>query len=214
MQVRLGLTSKEYVENKVMTNKLVKNNPECKKIENKSRRLMRQRSSHISRRSGLSNTLARPRVPNSIMLSSGGWSEGNPICDIEAYDIPADLWINVSDKLEYPRAYHGTVFLNGYVYFLGGFDRVKYFNNVVRLDLRTHTWQEVAPMHYRRCYVSVTVLNGFIYALGGFDGIVRLNTAERYCPETNQWALIAPMFVLRSDASCAVLHNKVCYIWK
>ncbi|XP_035000956.1 kelch-like protein 10 [Hippoglossus stenolepis] len=208
-QVRLGLTSKEYIVNKVITNMLVQNNLECKKIENKSLQMIWHKNSRRSLRSGLSNTLARPRVPNSVLLSSGGWSDGNPICDIETYDFPADLWINISDKLEYPRAYHGTVFLNGYVYFLGGFDRVEYFNNVVRLDLSTHTWQEVAPMHYRRCYVSVTVLNGFIYALGGSDGLVRLNTAERYCPETNQWTLIAPMYLLRSDASCTVLHGKI-----
>ncbi|XP_060951326.1 kelch-like protein 10 [Limanda limanda] len=208
-QVRLGLTSKEYIVNKVIPNVLVKNNPECKKIEDNSLQIILHKNSRRSLRSGLRNTLARPRVPHSVMLSSGGWSEGNPICDIEAYDFSADLWINIPDKLEHPRAYHGTVFLNGYVYFLGGFDRVEYFNSVVRLDLETHTWQEVAPMYYRRCYVSVTVLDGFIYALGGSDGRNRHSTAERYCPETNQWTQIATMDLVRSDASCTVLHGKI-----
>ncbi|XP_062234774.1 kelch-like protein 10 [Platichthys flesus] len=208
-KVRLGLTSKDYIMNKVIPNDLVKNSPRCRKIEDNSLLIILHKNSRRSLRSGLRNTLARPRLPNSVMLSSGGWSEGNPICEIEAYDISANLWINISDKLQFARAYHGSVFLNGYVYFLGGFDRAEYFNNVVRLDLRTHVWQEVAPMYYRRCYVSATVLNGFIYALGGSDGIVRLNTGERYCPETNQWTLIAPMHSLRSDASCTVLHGKI-----
>ncbi|XP_053270297.1 kelch-like protein 10 [Pleuronectes platessa] len=208
-KVRLGLTSKDYIMNKVIPNVLVKNHPKCRKIEDNSLLIILHKNSRRSLRSGLRNSLARPRLPNSVMLSSGGWSEGNPICEIEAYDISANLWINISDKLQHARAYHGSVFLNGYVYFLGGFDRVEYFNNVIRLDLRTHVWQEVAPMYYRRCYVSVTVLNGFIYALGGSDGIVRLNTGERYCPETNQWTLIAPMHLLRSDASCTVLHGKI-----
>ncbi|XP_019963358.2 kelch-like protein 10 [Paralichthys olivaceus] len=208
-QVRLGLTSEDYIKTKVISNRLVKNDPQCKKIADSSLKIILHRLAHRSVPYGLRNTLARPRVPHSIMLAIGGWDVSSPICNIEAYDFPADLWIGVSDKMEHPRAYHGTAFLDGRVYCIGGFDRLNFFNSVDRLDLATHTWQEVAPMHYRRCYVSVTVLNGFIYAFGGSDGHERHNTAERYCPETNQWTLITPMHSRRSDASCTVLHDKI-----
>lgn len=89
---------------------------------------------------------------------------------------------------------------------------MQHFSNVSKLDVRTHTWYEVAPMHNRRCYVSVTELNGSIYAMGGYDGQYRLSSAERYTPETNQWTRIARMHDQRSDANCATLHEKVCKV--
>uniref|UniRef100_A0A669DGP5 Kelch like family member 10 n=1 Tax=Oreochromis niloticus TaxID=8128 RepID=A0A669DGP5_ORENI len=117
-----------------------------------------------------------------------------------AYDYRANCWVNVTNNLERPRAYHGAAFLNGYVYSVGGFDRVEHFNSVRRFDLTTRTWNEVAPMHSRRCYVSVTVLNGFIYIYicGGFNGNECLQTAEYFNPETNQWTMISPMNSRRS----------------
>lgn len=172
-----------------------------------------QRMCHIitnnSLESGVCDRLARPRLPNAILFAIGGWSGGDPTNGIEAYDVRADRWINVTNNLERPRAYHGAAFLNGYIYCVGGFDRVEHFNTVRRFDLSAHTWHEVATMHFRRCYVSVTVLNGCIYAMGGYDGQARLNSAERYRPETNQWSVIAPMHVQRSDASCTTFHDKV-----
>ncbi|XP_047204278.1 kelch-like protein 10 [Girardinichthys multiradiatus] len=158
---------------------------------------------------GKRNTVGRPRLPTGILLAIGGWSGGNPINGIEAYDVRADCWINITNNTERPRAYHGTAFLNGYVYCIGGFDRLEHFSNVRRFDPITGNWHEVAPMYYQRCYVSVTVLNGCIYAMGGYDGHMRLSTAEYYRPEINQWSLIAPMHEQRSDASCTSLNNKI-----
>ncbi|XP_062234775.1 kelch-like protein 10 [Platichthys flesus] len=208
-KVRLGLTSRLYILTQVITNELVLSSTECKLITEHSMCMLWHISTIEPLPCGLSNTLARPRVPNSFLLVTGGCIGGVDCGDMDSYDSVVDHCINISDKLQNPLAYHGTVFLNGYVYCVGGIQREHCCNNVVRLDLRTHVWQEVAPMHYRRGYVSITVLNGFIYALGGSDGLVELNTGEHYCPETNQWTLIAPMHLLRSDASCTVLHGKI-----
>lgn len=168
--------------------------------------LMRQ---NFPPRYAVVNTVARPRLPQEILLAIGGWSGNDPTKCIEAYDFRTDYWINVEKNLEPPRAYHGTVVYNSCFYCLGGFDRVEYFNSVCKFDLNTHTWHNVAPMYFRRCYVSTVLLNRHIYAIGGYDGNNRLNTAERYRPETNQWTVIAPMNERRSDASSATLHNKV-----
>lgn len=157
----------------------------------------------------ITGNFGRPRLPNTILLAIGGWSGGDPTNAIEAYDVRLDRWTFVSNNLERPCAYHGAAFLNGYIYCIGGFNRVEHFNGVRKFDPITYTWHEVAPMHHRRCYVSVTVLNGCIYALGGYNGHQRLSTAECYQPETNQWNLIAPMHEQRSDASCTTLNNKV-----
>uniref|UniRef100_A0A7N8X2V7 Kelch-like protein 10 n=1 Tax=Mastacembelus armatus TaxID=205130 RepID=A0A7N8X2V7_9TELE len=208
-KVRLALTSIEYIKINVLSADLVKNNRDSLMVAHTAIQTIFHIMTNSPSLSGLCNPIRRPRLPNAILLAIGGWSGGDPTNGIEAYDVRADRWINVTNNLERPRAYHGAAFLNGYVYCIGGFDRVEHFNSVRRLDLRTHTWDEVAPMYNRRCYVSVTVLNGCIYAMGGYDGHARLNTAERYTPEINQWSLIAPMHEQRSDASCTTLNNKV-----
>uniref|UniRef100_A0A3B3ZIA6 BTB domain-containing protein n=1 Tax=Periophthalmus magnuspinnatus TaxID=409849 RepID=A0A3B3ZIA6_9GOBI len=145
--------------------------------------------------------LIRPRLPGAILLAIGGWSGDDPTNGIEAYDYKADRWVNVTNHQERARAYHGSVFLNGFVYCVGGFDGTEHFNSVRRLDLATRTWHEMPPMYHRRCYVSVAVLNGCIYAMGGYNGHIRLNTAEVFDSETNQWSQIPPMNEQRSDAN-------------
>ncbi|KAK7884086.1 hypothetical protein WMY93_027209 [Mugilogobius chulae] len=179
-------------------------------------------------------TPARPRLPAAILLAIGGWSGGDPTNCIEAYDYNADCWINVTNNEERPRAYHGSVFLNGSVYCVGGFDRIEHFNSMRRLDLASRTWHEMPPMYSRRCYISVVVLNGCIYAMGGYNGTRRQNTAEVYNPQTNQstyvedstgtevlqtaecydpqtneWTMITPMTVRRSGVAAVTYHNRI-----
>ncbi|XP_039608820.1 kelch-like protein 10 [Polypterus senegalus] len=149
------------------------------------------------------------RLPYNILLSIGGWRDSHPTNAIEVYDTRAKSWTDVMCLEETPRAYHGTAFVLGYIYLIGGCDRVKYYNRVCRFDPVRKVWQEVAPTHSRRCYISVVVLNNFIYAMGGFDGLNRLSTAEKYNSETNQWTLLSSMNERRSDASATTLHGKI-----
>ncbi|XP_028277850.1 kelch-like protein 10 [Parambassis ranga] len=194
-KVRLSMMPTEYIQSHVLSNKLVTDNLRCQAmvsevIECKDR------------------ILGRPRLPPAILLAIGGWNSSG-LC-IEAFDVRANRWMNITNLSERPRAYHGAAYLGGYVYCVGGIDQVlTETNSVCRFNLSTRTWQEVAPMHYRRCYVSVTVLNGCIYAMGGHDGRTHLSSAEFYQPETNQWLEIAPMHEQRSDASCTALNGKI-----
>ncbi|XP_071331805.1 kelch-like protein 10 [Trachinotus anak] len=208
-KVRLALMSPEYMMESVNDNEVVKASEGCRRILLKTMDAMLDIRTKRFSNSISFHYLARPRLPPEVLLAIGGWSGGSPTNGIEAYDVRAELWVNVTDDEEAPRAYHGTAFLNGSVYCVGGFDGVEHFSSVHRFDLGTHTWQEVAPMHSRRCYVSVTVMDGYIYAMGGYDGHDRLETAERYQPRTNQWTLIASMHEQRSDASCTTLRGKV-----
>ncbi|KAM9309957.1 kelch-like protein 10 [Pholidichthys leucotaenia] len=196
-KVRLGLMTRSYIRLNVLSQDLVRNNFECLSLVSEALQ------------TGLCSPFRRPRLPNAILFAIGGWSGRSPTNVIEAYDFQANHWREVTNPLEHPCAYHGTVFLNGFVYCVGGLDRVQYFNSVHRFDLCTHMWEEVAPMYSCRCYVSVTVLNGCIYALGGYNCGYRLRTAECYRPESNQWSFISSMHEQRSDASCTTLHHRI-----
>ncbi|KAM9425736.1 kelch-like protein 10 [Pholidichthys leucotaenia] len=194
-KVRLELMTESYIRLNVLSQDLVCNNLECLSLVREALQ------------TGICSPFRRPRLPNAILLAIGGYN--GPTNHIEAYDFQANHWRDVTNPLECLRACHGAVYLNGFVYCVGGFDNVKCLNSVRRFDLGTRMWVEVAPMYSCRRFVSVTVLNGCIYALGGFNGHIRLNTAECYRPESNQWSFIAPMHQQRSDASCTTLHQRI-----
>ncbi|KAI1887357.1 hypothetical protein AGOR_G00189470 [Albula goreensis] len=208
-KMRLGLMTTEFIVNHVKRNSLVKDDNECKPL---ILQIMKERSGFHGVKSStnykLGNALKRPRLPHTVLLAIGGWSGSSPTNAMESYDMRANHWMNVTQN-ENPRAYHGTVYLNGFIYCIGGRDSMEYFSSVRKFNPVALTWHEAAPMHCCRCFVSVTVLDDHIYAMGGFDGYVRLSSAERYVPETNQWSFIPPMHEQRSDASATTLHGKV-----
>ncbi|XP_016129561.1 kelch-like protein 10 [Sinocyclocheilus grahami] len=210
-KVRMGLMTSDYFINNVKSNALVMENEACMPlIINAMKALFEfDMDLHGPISLELIHQLTRPRLPSAILLAIGGWSNGSPSNVIEAYDANAGRWVNVTLEDERPRAYHGTAVLHEFVYSVGGYDSVEYFNSVRKLNLITQTWHEVAPMYERRCYVSVAVLDGFIYAIGGFDGHVRLKSTERYDPDTNQWTLTTSMNERRSDASATSLQGRV-----
>ncbi|GAA6231953.1 kelch-like protein 10 [Lates japonicus] len=200
-KVRLLLMPIEYLVSTVSTNALVRKSPPCLTMMINTMRTLRE--------SNLGRPLTQTRLPSAVLLAVSGFEEDNPTSRIELYNVRTECWMTVSNSKEAQRAFHSCVFLNGFIYYIGGFDAVDYISSVQRLNLITQTWQEVGPMHTARCNVSAVVLNGCIYAMGGCDRYERLNTAERYKPDTNQWTLIAPMHERRSDASAATLHGKV-----
>ncbi|XP_017273103.2 kelch-like protein 10 [Kryptolebias marmoratus] len=207
--VRLALISPKYIIKNVIENEFVKSSPEYRATVLETLNLIVDHMSKNFSKSLLCHSFARPRLPSSILLAVGGWTDGSPTNIIEAYDPRTDLWIRMDYPEHIRRAYHGAVFLNKSVYCVGGFDSVERFSTVHRFDLATHTWHEVSPMHSSRCFVSVTVMDEYIYAMGGYNGHSRLETAERYEPRSNQWTLIASMHEQRSDASSATLQNRV-----
>ncbi|XP_053718977.1 kelch-like protein 10 [Synchiropus splendidus] len=208
-KVRLALLSIDYMKMKVCQNNLVKNSSDSLSIVDHATNIILYIITNRLNVPGFYNLVARPRLPNCVLLATGGWVTRDATKAIEAYDIRVDRWRTLSGSLELACGYHGAVFLNGFLYCLGGFNGEEYFNRVHRCDLRTQLWDEISPMHCRRCYVSVTVLNGHIYALGGYNGNQRLRSAEYYRTERNQWNLIAPMHEPRSDASCSTFRNMI-----
>ncbi|NXW57627.1 KLH10 protein, partial [Eurystomus gularis] len=208
-KVRLALLTLEYFLRNVKTHNYVKDSKECEVLITDALAEMYRLTVHGTASSGFTNPLSRPRLPYAIMWAIGGWSGENVVNTMETYDVRADQWMSVMYEQGDPIAYHGTAYLKGFIYVIGGCESMDCLSSVKRFDLLQKRWQEVAPMHSQRCYVSVTILSNYIYAMGGFDGHMRLNTAEHYEPETNQWTMIAPMNEERSNASATTLHEKV-----
>uniref|UniRef100_A0A8C1LNG9 Kelch-like protein 10 n=1 Tax=Cyprinus carpio TaxID=7962 RepID=A0A8C1LNG9_CYPCA len=203
-KVRMGLMTSDYFINNVKSNALVKENEACMPlIINAMKALFEfDMDLHGPISLELIHQLTRPRLPSAILLAIGGWSNGSPSNVIEAYDANADRWVSVTLEDERPRAYHGTAVLDEFVYCVGGYDSVEYFNSVRKLNLITQTWNEwtlIAPMRSRRSGVGVIAYGELVYAVGGFDGATRLRSAETYNPLTNIWCDIASMYNPRSN---------------
>lgn len=75
-----------------------------------------------------------------------------------------------------------------------------------KYNLRTATWEPIAPMHSRRSTHEVVEASGYLYALGGNDGSSSLNSVERYDPKTNKWSIVTSMLTRRSSIGASVLE--------
>uniref|UniRef100_A0A3B5BAH4 Kelch-like protein 10 n=1 Tax=Stegastes partitus TaxID=144197 RepID=A0A3B5BAH4_9TELE len=200
-KVRLLLMPLDYLAHTVSRNPLVKNCPPCIAMVKSALRTLCGPD--------VERPLTRTRLPSRVLFAFGGWRNTFPTDKMEHYDVRADRWVRLDKEDERFRLFCGCVYLNGFVYCIGGDDGGNLLSSVLRFHLATRTWTEVGPMHLIRCDVTVVELNGCIYALGGRDRTSNLNSAERYEPSTNQWTLIAPMQECRSSAGAAVLHGQV-----
>lgn len=210
------MTSESFID-QLMNTEEVNSNPECMEIVQQAKELKTYMSTLTPSLSVCAEQAARPRLPNSIILTIGSKSEMSyPFIVIEAYDFLADRWNIVSNpgRGVYPYVCHGIVHCNGFVYCIGCYEDK---NAMFRLDLTTHAWILVPSMRRHRCNASITVLNGLIYVIGGLhlrlsrtaSRIFTLKSAERYDPETKRWRYIASMHEPRCMASCTLLHNRV-----
>jgi len=104
-------------------------------------------------------TLARPRYPSEVLFAIGGWSGGSPTSIVETYDKKSDRWMRIFDEDPYgPRAYHGTIVMGNYIYVIGGFDGLEYFNSCRKFNSLTKVWEEVAPMNCKRYNIVQRIL--------------------------------------------------------
>ncbi|XP_062618832.1 kelch-like protein 10 [Saccostrea cucullata] len=206
--MRFCFVNVDFFQTKIQRNKTLVNLRDCKKLINRVSNLMRifYESPFIV---DDDNVLLRPRVPPEIIFTVGGWSSSGVVDTIEAYDKNVDRWYVTKQSMPCSRAYHGTVFMDGHIYIVGGFDGNQYLNSVYCFSPDEKNWEERAPMYIMRCYVSAVELNGIIYACGGFDGRNRQDSVEKYNPIKNQWTHVQPMWRKRSDAGATALDGKI-----
>nr|CRZ22849.1 Bm8814, isoform a [Brugia malayi] len=150
-----------------------------------------------------------PRLPNSVLLASGGWSNIGPTMLVETLDCRAQRWVRSELKLfELPRAYHAVINTGEHLFTIGGFNGAEYYRSTKRFNLNNRECMEVAPMYDQRCYVGCGLLDPErIIAIGGYNNHDRLRSAEILHIPKNQWHRIAEMSVRRSDGHCVIMKN-------
>lgn len=112
------------------------------------------------------------------------------------------------------RKEHASVFLQGAVYVLGGYDGMMniFLNSCERYDLETNEWTPVSSMLIPKCAFGATTLsNRYIFTLGGYDGSDRLSSVERYDTQIDKWTLLDVKLKqpLSNSACFPYSHNSI-----
>lgn len=97
--------------------------------------------------------------------------------------------------MQVKRFGHCTIFLNGYVYAIGGFSHRDVPNetpvtlsSVERFAVHENKWYYVASMNESRAFAGVCkVDNQYIYTFGGLHDYQVLNNIEKYDIITDTW---------------------------
>ncbi|KAM7299578.1 hypothetical protein ISCGN_020144 [Ixodes scapularis] len=156
---------------------------------------------------------AKPKVPGTVILISGGLGADERIstsCSLLGFT-PKDCMLWRCGRLPQPRQLHASVFLDGHLYILGGFD-VRNTNDGLRfatktcfrLELSTGTWKRLADMRHARCNHAAIAMEGRIYVVAGQDEFdIFLSSVEWYEPGSDAWTELALPLPCRLSA-CGV----------
>ena len=121
------------------------------------------------------------------------------------------------------RSSFGSIVVNDQLYVIGGhkgrehtYPPESFSNRVDRFDLKTKTWQELAPRPVKAHGYGLAQCGDYIYAFGGFaysaDHLPKwksLSRVDRYDIKNNQWQKIAELPRPRSSNAVIKLDHKV-----
>lgn len=102
----------------------------------------------------------------------------------------------------------------GFIYYLCGATPAFALTPVVtRYNLRTNSWQTMAPLAVAKYQLSAVTVRNKIYLIGGYSGgFTAVNTNDIYNPVTNTWSTGAPMPVAVGDYGIGVYKDSLIYI--
>ncbi|XP_035207670.1 kelch-like protein 41b, partial [Stegodyphus dumicola] len=114
------------------------------------------------------------------IIVTGGFNsqsveDDNSGCGMYLYDPALNEWKSIG-QMKNPRHHHCMVYLNGFLYCIGGCDPKNTQNGKMvptqscfRYDIVNKKWQGVAPMKRCRMYHGVAIVKDKIYIVGGKD---------------------------------------------
>ncbi|KAH7985670.1 hypothetical protein HPB52_025477 [Rhipicephalus sanguineus] len=100
-----------------------------------------------------------PRLPYTMLFVVGGWSNGQALSDIQAFDPLANRWVRHENASAFePRAYHAVAVYGRRVFVIGGMQERKYLRSTMSYDMDSCEWKVESSMHVPRAYVAAVTL--------------------------------------------------------
>lgn len=152
------------------------------------------------------------------LYSLGGWNRRHTavVANFERFD--SDSWsIELMAPMPTARCKLLAVYMPGYVYAVGGFDRMDWIPQMnalgalERYSFEASRWETLPPMPTPRGSMAGGVVNGKVLVAGGFNGTSDLSVLESFDPEVGSWETLAPLSVPRCGCG-SVVHNGNLYV--
>ena len=89
-------------------------------------------------------------------------------------------------RLDLPRAFFGTVYIDERIYVVGGYDGAQELDQATYYSITADKWQPLPPLATARGGLSLAYDGLALYALGG-GWTQPINTHERLDPSTDAW---------------------------
>lgn len=103
----------------------------------------------------------------------------------------------------------------GYIFVIGGANPTftDLVTNNTRYNIRTNTWQEMAPIGIGRYHAQAVTARNRIYVMGGYNpNFVSLNNNDIYDPVTNTWSTGSPIPIPVGDFAIGVYRDSLIYV--
>jgi N-acetylneuraminic acid mutarotase len=144
-------------------------------------------------------------VGNEIFVFGGfspsGGVGGVPSDVVYVYDVPSDSWSQRS-PMPTARSHHSAVYLDGFIYVLGGSNERNALSVVEIYDPERDEWQSATSMPAVMENFGAVAWNGQIHALFHHEHFV-------YDPETGEWTEAPPMITPRHGFGAAIVDGTI-----
>lgn len=95
-----------------------------------------------------------------------------------------------------------SVAFDGHVYLAGGMEIQEQYKSVVRVSVKTRTWDAMPDMHEIRVAATAVVMQGCLYVIGGCHYKHPLHSGEIWDPRRQEWILEPELWPARFFKSC------------
>ncbi|KAK2181904.1 hypothetical protein NP493_370g06016 [Ridgeia piscesae] len=199
-RIRFPLIAPNDLVDTVMTNDLMKSDPQCLELMLEANRYHMLPSKQPIMQNA--RTAVRSDTASIVLLDT------EEDC-LRVYDLADDSWNSLGAS--YTETFHMQVCsLDNYMYVCGGIELYSSDNPVsvkcYRYDPRFNTWSEIAPMQEPRHHFTQVSDGRSIFAIGGYCSGTFKNTVEQYLVDQDKWIVKTPLDV-RLSASAATVHD-------
>ncbi|XP_016658264.1 ring canal kelch homolog isoform X1 [Acyrthosiphon pisum] len=207
--VRLSLTSKQYILEKIVNETLLKNNPKCNNYVKEALHFHLLKS--VNPFTNPQTIWSKPRQSGDLrkVILVLGRSESTNNFSINWYDPTTNIWQRALDMRKGWLPVHLALIANQFVFGVGS-SNTKNSECVKMLDLHSQTssWLPMDDMSIGRMGLGVGVLNNCVYAVGGYDDTnYSLNSVEVFDVSIQEWRTLSSMSSMRSYVGFGILNN-------
>eukprot|EP00731_Ephydatia_muelleri_P007709 Em0004g47a len=209
-QVKLPLIPWESLSSKLLSNESIAADPGCSQLLLNAKNYQLHPASiekYADTPEYVQYTARKSIAHNEFIYVVGGETDPGRslISSVAVFQPSKNAWRDLAPMVTSRRGV-GLSLLGGFLYAVGGSDRIQALRLAERYDPNANEWTKIAEMNENRSSVAAVTLHNHIYAVGGYDGTANcLRTVERYDPVANTWSYVAEMNVTRSMLSVGAL---------